>query len=191
MARSVGSPPGILLGYEAWKDLPCELHTPPPFQHLFISPGVMGKDEDHLMSRCCCLGEGFHPATILCDHRGMGEWGRQEMIKHTSVQVLPGPSKSEPLGMKLRHHYKYYHYSSPTDSVTQPVLTSRGEPETLKLSPTPNFSRQQTEGWNSLPFREYIQGDFPGGPLVKSPPTNAGDVGLIPGMGGFRLPWSS
>ena len=80
--------------------------TPPPqFQHLFISPGVMGKDEGHLTSRCCCLGKGLHPATILCDHRGMGEWGRGGMIKHTSVRVLPGPSKSEPLGTKLRRHY--------------------------------------------------------------------------------------
>ena len=26
-------------------------------------------------------------------------------------------------------------------------------------------------------------GDFPGGPVVKNPPSNAGDVGLIPGQG--------
>ena len=26
-------------------------------------------------------------------------------------------------------------------------------------------------------------GDFPGGPVVKNPPYNAGDVGLIPGQG--------
>ena len=25
--------------------------------------------------------------------------------------------------------------------------------------------------------------DFPGGPVVKNPPYNAGDVGLIPGQG--------
>ena len=25
--------------------------------------------------------------------------------------------------------------------------------------------------------------DFPGGPVVKNPPCNAGDVGLIPGWG--------
>ena len=25
--------------------------------------------------------------------------------------------------------------------------------------------------------------DFPGGPVVKNPPSNAGDVGLIPGWG--------
>ena len=25
--------------------------------------------------------------------------------------------------------------------------------------------------------------DFPGGPVVKNPPSNAGDVGLIPGQG--------
>ena len=26
-------------------------------------------------------------------------------------------------------------------------------------------------------------GDFPGGPVVESPPSNAGDAGLIPGRG--------
>ena len=26
-------------------------------------------------------------------------------------------------------------------------------------------------------------GDFPGGPVVKNPPVNAGDTGLIPGLG--------
>ena len=26
-------------------------------------------------------------------------------------------------------------------------------------------------------------GDFPGGPVVKNPPANAGDMGLIPGLG--------
>ena len=25
-------------------------------------------------------------------------------------------------------------------------------------------------------------GDFPGGPVVKNPPANAGDMGLIPGL---------
>ena len=37
--------------------------------------------------------------------------------------------------------------------------------------------------------KSYLR-DFPGGPLVKNPPANAGDMGLIPGLGGFHLPWS-
>ena len=28
-----------------------------------------------------------------------------------------------------------------------------------------------------------LMGDFPGGPVVKNPPSNAGDMGLIPGQG--------
>ena len=32
---------------------------------------------------------------------------------------------------------------------------------------------------------------FPGGSLVKNLPTNAGDVGLIPDMERFHVPWSS
>ena len=32
-------------------------------------------------------------------------------------------------------------------------------------------------------------GDFPGGPVVKNPPSNAGDVGLIPGQG-TKIPYA-
>ena len=32
-----------------------------------------------------------------------------------------------------------------------------------------------------------VYGDFPGGPVVKNPSANAGDVGLIPGQG-TRIP---
>ena len=31
--------------------------------------------------------------------------------------------------------------------------------------------------------------DFPGGPVVKNPPTNAEDMGLIPGLGRFHMLW--
>ena len=34
------------------------------------------------------------------------------------------------------------------------------------------------------------EGDFPGGPVVKNPPSNAGDAGLIPGRG-TRIPHAS
>ena len=30
--------------------------------------------------------------------------------------------------------------------------------------------------------------DFPGDPLVRNPPANAGDMGLIPGPGGSHMP---
>ena len=30
--------------------------------------------------------------------------------------------------------------------------------------------------------------DFPGGPVVKNLPANAGDVGAIPGMGRYHMP---
>ena len=33
--------------------------------------------------------------------------------------------------------------------------------------------------------------DFPDGPVVKNPPADAGDEGLIPGQGGFHMPWGS
>ena len=38
----------------------------------------------------------------------------------------------------------------------------------------------------SLPggaIRKWWFGDFPGGPVVKTPPSNAGDPNLIPGQG--------
>ena len=33
--------------------------------------------------------------------------------------------------------------------------------------------------------------DFPGGPLVKNLPANAGVTGLIPGLGRFHMPWGN
>ena len=32
---------------------------------------------------------------------------------------------------------------------------------------------------------------FPGGPVVKNPPANAGHMSLIPGPGRPHMPWSS
>ena len=32
---------------------------------------------------------------------------------------------------------------------------------------------------------------FPGGSVVKNPPANAGDKGLIPGLGRFHVPQSN
>ena len=33
--------------------------------------------------------------------------------------------------------------------------------------------------------------NFPSGPVVKNPPANAGDMGLIPGPERFYMPWSN
>ena len=33
--------------------------------------------------------------------------------------------------------------------------------------------------------------NFPGGPVVKNPAANAGDMGSIPGLGGFHMPLSN
>ena len=33
--------------------------------------------------------------------------------------------------------------------------------------------------------------DFPAGPVVENPPANAGDMGLIPGLGKFYIPWDN
>ena len=40
-----------------------------------------------------------------------------------------------------------------------------------------------------LKLRIQPLGDFPGCPVVKSLPANAGDMGLIPGRGRFQMPW--
>ena len=33
--------------------------------------------------------------------------------------------------------------------------------------------------------------DFPGGPVVKNLPANAGDAGSLPGLGRSHMPWSN
>ena len=38
-------------------------------------------------------------------------------------------------------------------------------------------------------FKKFKNG-FPAGPVAKNPPANAGDTGLIPGLGRSHMPWS-
>ena len=40
---------------------------------------------------------------------------------------------------------------------------------------------------NEGQFRLKFLGDFPGGPIIKNPPCNAGDAGSTPGQGA-RIP---
>ena len=40
-------------------------------------------------------------------------------------------------------------------------------------------------------FKTSYIGDFPGGAVVRNPPANAGDTGLIPGLGRSHMPRSS
>ena len=48
---------------------------------------------------------------------------------------------------------------------------------------------------SSLSLLQYLQTfyikSFPGGPVVKNIPANAGDIGLIPGLGRFHIPWGN
>ena len=43
----------------------------------------------------------------------------------------------------------------------------------------------------SAKLLKIIDRDFPGHPVVRSPPASAGDTGLIPGPGGFHVLWNS
>ena len=42
-----------------------------------------------------------------------------------------------------------------------------------------------------LGAKKVLRRDFPGGPVVKDPPANAGGMSLIPGQGRSRMPWSN
>ena len=52
------------------------------------------------------------------------------------------------------------------------------------------WAEQGDPGWDHL--RQHAQkwpkGDFPDGPVVKNPPANAGDTGLIPALGRPHMP---
>ena len=43
----------------------------------------------------------------------------------------------------------------------------------------------------TLEYQEQGTLEFPGGPVVKNPPANAGDTDLIPGLGRFHMPWGN
>ena len=43
----------------------------------------------------------------------------------------------------------------------------------------------------TLEYQEQRTLEFPGGPVVKNPPANAGDTDLIPSLGRFHMPWGN
>ena len=46
-----------------------------------------------------------------------------------------------------------------------------------------------TNEWHSyFTIRQSCSSDLPGGPMVKNPPTSAGDLGSIPGLGRPHVP---
>ena len=54
---------------------------------------------------------------------------------------------------------------------------------------TLNQSLQDLRGKSENKIEQ--QGDFPGDAVVKNPPANAGDAGLIPDLGRSHMPWTS
>ena len=54
------------------------------------------------------------------------------------------------------------------------------------------FSFLFSKLWNAVPLslQQYISRDFPGGPVVKNPPSNAGNTGSVP-SGGTKIPHES
>ena len=43
----------------------------------------------------------------------------------------------------------------------------------------------------SFTIKNYNYLDFPGGPVVKNLPANAGDMSSIPGLGRFQVQWDN
>ena len=55
-------------------------------------------------------------------------------------------------------------------------------------NPTPSFTQYEKSKW--FFFFQNAKQDFPGGPMVKKLAANAGDTGLIPGLGRSHMPLS-
>ena len=51
---------------------------------------------------------------------------------------------------------------------------------------TKSYARYSSGYQSKRPERTETEG-FPGGPVVKNPPANAEDTGLIPGLGSFHM----
>ena len=61
----------------------------------------------------------------------------------------------------------------------------------LSVASTPDPSESQHQNNNETDILTYTSPsswDFPGGPVVKTPPANAGDMGSIPDPGRFHTP---
>ena len=45
--------------------------------------------------------------------------------------------------------------------------------------------------WQGIENSKTSPWGFSGGPVVKNPFANAGDIGSIPGLGRFHMPWGN
>ena len=60
-------------------------------------------------------------------------------------------------------------------------------PLTCTLCLAPCTALSLTDDWALISLPQNVREDFPGGPVVKNPPTKAGDMGSIPGLGRFHM----
>ena len=71
-----------------------------------------------------------------------------------------------------------------------------GSSQTRDLTGVPCVVRQTHNRWNTkevpiwIVFKNGKGGGFPGGPVVKTLPSNTGDLALIPGQGA-KIPYAS
>ena len=65
---------------------------------------------------------------------------------------------------------------------------AKGRLDRAARTPAPWEASWGSEGWVGVPSIKGLEQDFPGGQMVKNPPANAGDMGLIPGPGIFHMP---
>lgn len=89
----------------------------------------MGRDGIVSCLEGCCLGKGPPNTYSIWSHKGLGQGAGEGAIKHADAQGPPKLLKPASLGMRLGHHCFYYYFSSPVDSVAQPVLATNGESE--------------------------------------------------------------
>ena len=65
-----------------------------------------------------------------------------------------------------------------------------GNGESGYIDYTTNLAMQLIES-DVLNWDKKRKVDFPGGPVVKNLPANAGDMGSIPSLGRFHMLWSN
>ena len=81
--------------------------------------------------------------------------------------------------LQSRVHNHGEPYASPS-TAKEEALFNRGEKEVGRATVNRGHGFSLAE---SLMLKKRGLGDFPGGPMVKNPPTSAGDLGSIPDPG--------
>ena len=162
----------------------CSVHSPAPLARLGHACNSLPSPGDQVPESHCGERNGPHPQTAA-------SFGLPLVPRSPHHKAAYLGSDSEPAQCKM---------SSPWGRFVETILSFQAQGFHLSSDHSCSIlyrvlswpKRIKTNAWaeNTKSIKSKTL-DFPGSSVVKNLPSNAGDTGLILGMGGSHMPWGN